>query len=60
MASNEILRIYITSKLRLSLSFSIFSSGHHSISQTNALCREQEGNGGLDRRSQIRPEMGNL
>lgn len=24
------------------------------------MCREQEGNGGLDRRSQIRPKMGNL
>lgn len=36
------------------------SSGYHSISQTDALCREQEGNGGLDHCTQISPEMGNL
>lgn len=36
------------------------SSGYHSISQTDALCREQEGNGGLDHRTQIGPEVGNL
>lgn len=35
-------------------------TGDHAVSQTNALRREQEGNGGLDQRSQIRPEMGNL
>lgn len=41
--------------------FTYFSlSGDHSVPQTNAMCREQEGNGGLDRRSQIRPKMGNL
>lgn len=36
------------------------SSGDHSFSQTDAVRREQEGNGGLDRRSQVRPEVGNL
>lgn len=36
------------------------SSGYHPISQTHALRREQEGDGGLDHRTQICPEMGNL
>lgn len=40
--------------------FLLSFSGHHSVPQTNVVRREQEGNGGLDQRAQIRPEMGNL